>query len=118
MDKLPTAEELYDQTEQNLNWGNGEKEAKYTPKEIGIRTAIKLAQLCAKAALEAASEKVRMFKEETLCYKNGKHTAPFQEVTEKNIETYEGMEGLYDDSFTIKVDKQSILNAFDINSIV
>lgn len=55
------------------------------------------------------TENAKMYKEETRVYKNGKYVPPYIEVSERNIDDYQGFEGYNDDPFSVKIDKESIL---------
>lgn len=61
------------------------------------------------AVIDKCAKEVKMYKEETLVYKNGKFVSPYQEVTERDLDTYNGNEGYDEAPIVVKVDEESIL---------
>ena len=59
--------------------------------------------------IDKCAEEVKLYTQETLCYKNGKHCKPYLEIGETNLLVYNGTEGYNDDPVVVLPDKQSIL---------
>lgn len=114
--QIPTAIEVLDSLEEYSDLISEESNL-----EIEKRNAIKIiefAQLHCKAQKEAIIEQVRLYKEETLTYNlKGNFCNPYQSITEKNMEEYHGNEGYNEDHIIVRVDKESILNAYPDNLI-